>query len=81
MHGLMEGGKRLSKLSLRRAELTASGVFAVAGVLGHCGWAGLGVTLQKSAKLKLFEGVLGRPNKLFELPGVFMMDDGRGVVR
>lgn len=76
--GLVAGGIKVSKLSRLRAELTARGVLAVAGVFGHCAWAGLGVTLQKSAKLKLLEGVLGNPKRPV-LPGVFMMEDGRGV--
>ena len=35
--------------------------------------------MQKSAKLKLFAGVLGRPKRLFDPPGVFMIEDGSGV--
>ena len=76
--GLAVGGARLSKLSLRRAELATKGVFAVAGVRRKAPCAGLGVTLQKSAKLKLLEGVLGKPNRPV-LPGVFMMEEGKGV--
>lgn len=59
--GLAAKGANWSKLSMRLAELTASGVLgtAVAGVFGHAFRAGLGVTLQKSAKLTLFDGVLG----------------------
>lgn len=44
-------------------------------------WAGLGVTLQKSAKLKLLEGVLSaKPKRPLLPPGVCIIDDGRGVV-
>lgn len=77
--GLAVGGKSASKLSLRLAELATRGVLDVAGVFCQCPCAGLGVTLQKSEKLKLFEGVLGIKPKRPEPPGVDIMEDGRGV--
>ena len=69
---------RLSKLSLRLAE--APGVRLATGVLVHGPWAGEGVTLTKSAKLKFVPGVVGsKPKKPFPLvPGV-MWEDGSGV--
>jgi hypothetical protein len=76
--GLVVGGMRLSKLSFRRASFVA-GVLAAPGVR-HGACAGLGVTLTKSAKLKLVPGVLGpKPRKPAPLvPGV-MCEDGSGV--
>lgn len=69
----MGGGMRPSR---RRDGPYAFGVF-VAGVPGHRFWAGLGVTLQKSAKLKAAVGV---PKAKSGLPGVLIMDEeGKGV--
>lgn len=79
MLGLPVGGRSASKLIFLLAELAVIGVFAILGVFGQCPWAGLGVTLQKSAKLKFVDGVLGwKPNSPVP-PGVDIMDDGRGV--
>lgn len=69
---------RLSKLSLRLAPV--AGVLPATGVRVKAPCAGLGVTLTKSAKLKLVPGVLGPKPIQFEpfIPGV-MCDDGSGV--
>lgn len=55
-----------------------SGVLAD-GVAGQRRWAGLGVTLTKSAKLKAALGVVLPKAKKGWPPGVFIMDDGSGV--
>ena len=57
--GLAIGGTIVSKLSFRLAEDAINGVLAIAGVFGQFACAGLGVTLQKSEKLKLVGGVWG----------------------
>lgn len=55
---------RLSKLSFRLASRAAAGVLPAIGVRFHGPCAGLGVTLTKSAKLKLVPGVCGpKPSK------------------
>lgn len=76
--GLDVGGMSVSKLSLRRVPV--AGVLPAAGVRANAPCAGLGVTLTKSAKLKLVPGVLGPKPIQFEpfMPGV-MCDEGRGV--
>lgn len=77
MLGLPPGGTRESKFSLRRASLAARGVLAMAGVRHpNAPWAGLGVTLTKSAKLKFWFGVL-RPYPNGAAPGVVITDDGK----
>lgn len=70
---------RLSKFNFRRAPPVA-GVLPASGVRLNAPCAGLGVTLTKSAKLKLVPGVLGPKPIQFEpfIPGV-MWDEGRGV--
>jgi len=81
MVGLPVGGSRASKFSFLLAEVATVGVFVIFGVLGQCPCpcAGLGVTLQKSAKLKLVDGVFGgKPNSPVP-PGVDIIEDGRGV--
>lgn len=77
--GLDVGGMRLSKFSFRLAPLVA-GVLPARGVRANAPCAGLGVTLTKSAKLKLVPGVFGPKPIQFEpfMPGV-MCDDGSGV--
>ena len=77
--GLDVGGMRLSKLSLRLAPPVA-GVLPATGVRVNAPCAGLGVTLTKSAKLKLVPGVLGPKPIQFDpfMPGV-ICDDGSGV--
>ena len=73
-----DGGMRLLKSSLRRAE--APGVRPATGVRLHGPCAGLGVMLTKSDKQKFVPGVFGpKPRKPFPVvPGV-MWEDGRGV--
>lgn len=80
--GLLLGGKRESKFSFLLASRAAAlGVFAVPGVLGQLPCAGLGVTLQKSEKLKFCDGVLNpNPKSPLVPPGVDIIDDGSGVV-
>lgn len=72
---------RLSKFSFRLASRAAAGVRPATGVRDHGACAGLGVTLTKSAKLKLVvPGVFGpkaRKPAPF-MPGV-MCEDGSGV--
>lgn len=82
MSGLaLVGGMSESKLSLLLASRAALGVLAVPGVLAQLPCAGLGVTLQKSAKLKFCEGVWNpKPNTPLVPPGVDIMDEGSGVV-
>jgi hypothetical protein len=76
--GLEVGGMRLSKLSFRLVPV--AGVLPAAGVRLKTPCAGLGVTLTKSAKLKLVPGVLAPNASQFEpfMPGV-MCEDGSGV--
>ena len=71
---------RVSKFNFRLASRAAAGVLAVPGVRVHGPCAGLGVTLTKSAKLKLVPGVVGpKPKKPAPfVPGV-ICDDGKGV--
>lgn len=47
------------------------------GVFDQCFWAGLGVTLQNSARLKALLGVPKLKNAC--VPGVVIIEDGRGV--
>jgi hypothetical protein len=75
------GGRRLSKLRRRRASRAAAGVLAPAGVRDQDAptWAGDGVILRNSAKLRFADGVW-RPNPgKGPPPGVDIMDDGNGV--
>jgi hypothetical protein len=77
------GGMRLSKLSRRRASRAAIGVLPGPGVLVQAPaiWAGLGVMLRNSEKLRLAPGVL-RPKPAKGAPpppGVDIMDEGKGV--
>ncbi|KAG9967169.1 hypothetical protein KCU61_g610, partial [Aureobasidium melanogenum] len=75
--GLEPGCNRSSKLSFRCGSRADRGLLLDAQLT----WAGLGVTLQKSAKLKLLEGVLSaNPKRPLLPPGVCIIDDGRGVV-
>ena len=77
---LLVGGTIVSKLSRRLASRVVAGVLPAIGVRAHAACAGLGVTLTKSAKLKMVPGVVGpNPMKPASLvPGV-MCDDGKGV--
>lgn len=77
---LLVGGMSVSKFSFLLASRAAAGVLPATGVRDQGPCAGLGVTLTKSAKLKLVPGVFGpKPRKPAPLvPGV-MCDDGRGV--
>jgi hypothetical protein len=77
--GLPPGGSSESKLRRRRASLAASGVLAGPGVRLNAPCAGLGVTLQKSAKLNAWPGVLKPLNRLWLPPGVLIIDDGSGA--
>lgn len=80
MTGLVAEGRSVSKLSFLLASRAAAGVLPAPGVRVQCPCAGLGVTLTKSAKLKVVPGVVGakfmKPAPL--VPGV-ICDDGRGV--
>lgn len=77
MVGLATGGTSLSKSSRRLAE--APGVRPATGVRAQCPCPGLGVTLTKSAKLKV-PGVFGAKARkpLPVVPGV-IWEEGRGV--
>jgi hypothetical protein len=75
------GGRRVSKLSRRRASRAAAGVRAAMGVRFHdtLTWAGLGDMLRNSAKFRLADGVLRPKPWNGPPPGVDIMEDGRGV--
>ena len=76
--GLPSGGNNESKFNLRRASFAARGVLAKLGVLLPK-FAGLGVTLTKSAKLNGCPGVLN-PAMKPPAPGVDIIEDGRTCV-
>ena len=80
MIGLLEGCTTASKFNLRLASRAVAGVLPAIGVRAHAFCAGDGVTLTKSAKLKLVPGVFG-PKFIKPAPLVLgvICEDGSGV--